>query len=561
MSIIQTIKERLTIEDYIQRYVDLKPSGRTLKACCPFHSEKTPSFVVSPERQTWHCFGACSEGGDVVSFAMKYHHWDIQEAIRQLAKDVGIEYRENTKQKFHDQLYWALRTAEEGYLRALMNRPEAEEARAYLETRGIGLQEIAVWGMGFSPGRRDGLYQYMMGKGFTQEQLERAGLITVDEKGIRDRFRNRILFPIRDSSNRISGFGGRAFQGHPDAPKYLNSPESPIFKKSELLYGYTRARDEIRRTSTAILMEGYTDVILAHKHGYTNAVGQMGTALTEHHVKLLERASATRIILALDGDEAGKQAASRDIEKLVALGANIYVATMPEGRDPADCAEDGTLGEALDHAEPVGYWLIDQHTQNVGESPVERAKVADDLMKTLLRVSNGMVRTDYLQRLGERLELNVNELATQVRLPVPQKPAPQGDLTREQVVMSAFVESNGDLVYRCLRIMRLIGARDISREDFPTLGNIYDALREAMLNFDADPVDTVRDTTGYAPQVQGMEFEPILRNMLNLRLERIQAEMGVLIQSEQYDKLADLRGERQHIQERMRMRDISSEVV
>jgi DNA primase len=315
VSEVDEIKTRLDIAEFIGQYVQLQKAGRTLKGLCPFHTEKTPSFIVSPERQTWHCFGACGTGGDVITFVMKKEAMEFPEALRLLADRAGVQLQERGRSVKEDRrrqrLYSANTAAAEWYVKVLATHDASVSAREYLEKRGVDEATAEAFGVGCSPPAWDSLRNHLGNLGFTDEEQLAAGLLVRGEAGLHDRFRGRLMFAIRDEKGRVVGFGARALDD--SHPKYINTSQTALFDKSGLLYGLDRASSGIRENGRAVIVEGYMDVIAAHQHGFSNVIASMGTALTERQVKLLRRTTST-IILALDADAAGREAAVRGHE-------------------------------------------------------------------------------------------------------------------------------------------------------------------------------------------------------------------------------------------------------
>ena len=317
MSVTEEIKSRIDIVSYVQRHVpELKKAGRNHKACCPFHTEKTPSFVVNPERQSWHCFGACAEGGDLFTFAQKLHGWDFKEALRELALEAGVELRPQTpaqqaRSDHLDRMRGLVAAASDLYHDRLF-APESRSILNYAtETRGLSRETVKTFRIGVAPDRWDFALDALLSMGYDEDEVIEAGLAARSEHGrVYDRFRNRLIIPINDERGRVVGFGGRALD--PDEPaKYINSPQTPLFDKSRLLYGLDRARSAIRESGVTVIVEGYMDVIQAHQAGYLNVVAQMGTAMTESQIRLIAPRFAKSIVLALDSDAAGQNAARR----------------------------------------------------------------------------------------------------------------------------------------------------------------------------------------------------------------------------------------------------------
>ena len=317
MSTIDEIKARLDIVDLVSESVQLRRSGKNYTGFCPFHSNtRTPAFVVFPETGTWRCFGQCNEGGDIFSYMIKKEGWDFAEAMRFLAEKAGVELKPVTPEEQavaeeHDSLRLLLEEAVTFYQHQLLNTPAGQQALTYLHQRGLNNETIEAFGLGYAPQSWDATLSYFKSKNCKEGDLLAVGLLTQSSQGeaerggenpprTYDRFRHRIMFPIRDERGRMAGFGARILDPN-DVPKFLNSPQTAIFDKGRLLYGLDRARKPIRNLDQAVIVEGYLDVIALHQAGFDNAVSPMGTALTERHLCLLKRYSC-RIVMALDSD-------------------------------------------------------------------------------------------------------------------------------------------------------------------------------------------------------------------------------------------------------------------
>ena len=351
MTLLDDVKARLNVVDVVSNYVPLTQSGQVFKARCPFHTERTPSFVVNPERGSWHCFGACSEGGDAIGFVMKAENQSFSEALRTLAARVGVPLPSPRQQAQMDPLLRANEEAMRFFQRRLQS-PDGAEALAYLQDRGVAAETAAAFGLGLSPDGRDELKVHLAGQGFTEEQLQRAGLVTRPQQGgSRDLFQGRLMFPIRDAEGKVVGFGGRSLDG--SQPKYLNTPQTTVFDKSALLWGLDAAHERIKLLGEGVVVEGYMDALMAHQHGYTNVVASMGTALTARQVAALRRL-ADRFVLALDPDAAGQEATMRSLKTSWANVPGVRIALLPEGKDPDELIRQAPerWPEVLEAAEP-----------------------------------------------------------------------------------------------------------------------------------------------------------------------------------------------------------------
>lgn len=330
---VQQIKDRLSIVDVVGQYVKLERSGTSMKGRCPFHAEKTPSFFVSPERGTYHCFG-CSEGGDIFTFVEKIEGIDFRGALKILADKAGVEiqYERKEARDERERLFELLEAATIFYSSRL-----SDDARTYLKGRGVEDGTVHAFRIGWAGDGWTAASDHLKKKGFTEKEILDAGLAKKGDRGLLDKFRNRIMFPIADSASRVIGFSGRIFGEHasPDAPKYLNSPETPLFHKSRILYGFDKAKIAIRKHNFAVLVEGQMDLILSHQAGWANTVAVSGTAFTPEHARLVKRMS-DNLVIALDADQAGIKAAGRAARAALQGGLNVKVAKLPSGLDPAD---------------------------------------------------------------------------------------------------------------------------------------------------------------------------------------------------------------------------------
>ena len=336
---VQQIKDRLSILDVISPYVELHRAGKNFKGKSPFTAEKTPSFYVSPDRGMYYCFST-SQGGDMFTFVQAMEGVDFKEALKILAQKAGVELvAEDPKKKTErERWYGALHDATAYYVEQLAGTPAAID---YLDNRGVQKATLQNWQVGFAPGPPAHgwrmVKEHLEGKGYTKDELFKVGLIKGTEGGKEpfDVFRDRIMFPLFDQNGKVVAFSGRILSKDTEAPKYVNSPETELYKKSELLFGYDKAKHGIRQFNFSLIVEGQFDVVMAHQAGYTNTVAVSGTALTLHHVQLLERLS-DRVVLALDADRAGIAAMRRAAELMLKRGVDVKVAEMPLGKDPAD---------------------------------------------------------------------------------------------------------------------------------------------------------------------------------------------------------------------------------
>jgi DNA primase len=414
MSVIDEVKQKTDIVEIISQYTTLKKAGRNLTALCPFHSEKHPSFFVYPEQQSWHCFGACNTGGDVFAFVMKKEGLDFGEALRMLAQRVGVTLPSRApeaKREEKEEFFKVNEAAALYYHNLLLNSPAAEGAKSYVEKRGFTSKTIGDFQLGFALDSWDALKNYLKEKGHNEETAITAGLLIKGEDGrTYDRFRGKLMIPIRDIKGRVTGFGARVLDD--SLPKYINSPQSPTFDKSGTLYGIDHAAAAIRKQDRAIIMEGYMDVITAHQQGVTEAVASMGTAITESQVNILKKLSRN-LILSLDADAAGEEAMLRAVSYENILNAEIRVIILPAGKDPDEVMREdiNTWQKLVDTAVPLIDFMFEK---TAGKLDLTRAagksKSVEGLLPIVAEINDPIRQAHYLQKLAGLVKVDVNTI-------------------------------------------------------------------------------------------------------------------------------------------------------
>jgi len=411
--VVQEVLLRADIVDVIGDYVQLKRTGANAKGLCPFHQEKTPSFNVNPAKGFFHCFG-CHESGNVFRFLMQHGQMTFPEAVRFLAARYGVRLPEASTQQRQQEslspLYELHKAAATFFHEYLLRDPAAQAARAACRQRQLTQDVVVRFGLGYAPAARNTLYQAMQKQGFSHDLLLQSGLAVMreDQPGAYDRFRHRLMFPIHDRLERPIAFGGRTLEGREavHVPKYLNSPETPIFHKGRLLYGFALAKLTLRQHGQALIVEGYTDVIACHRQGVTHAVGTLGTALTEHHVGLL-KGVVKEVVLVFDGDAAGGAATERSIGLFLDAGMRVRVVTLPEGEDPDSFLRQHTGEEFLryvnDAVSFVDYLLTRAGRFSDFRNPAGQADCVDRLLPLLRKIENEVERWGYVALVAERL--------------------------------------------------------------------------------------------------------------------------------------------------------------
>ena len=449
MGVVDEIKSRLDIIEVISSYVpSLSKAGRTYKALCPFHNEKTPSFVVFPDTQSWHCFGACGIGGDLFGFVMKQEGLDFRGALELLAAKAGVPLQEKTPDmieadKTRQRLLEMMAAAAAYYHHLLLKTPQGSFSRDYLSRRGLGDDVINQFQLGYAPDQWEDLKTHLTAKGYTEKDLLDGGLLVERDDGSSgyDRFRQRLMVPIRDLQGQVIGFGARALSDD-QVPKYLNSPQTALFDKSAVLYGLDMARRAIREAGQVVIVEGYMDVLQAHQRGQANVIAQMGTALTETQLKLLQRLTK-KMILALDADTAGSSATLRGIntarealDEMVAvptaqgliryesrLKVDIRVATLPPGKDPDDILKEDPAAwqQLIDSALPLVDYFIRQTTAELDlETAQGKSQAVQAILPVIREVSDVVQQDHYLRQLASLVKIDERTLRTELqRTPQP----------------------------------------------------------------------------------------------------------------------------------------------
>jgi DNA primase len=420
MSIIDEVKQGTDIVAVIAQYTTLSKAGRALRALCPFHSEKHPSFFVYPEQQSWHCFGACSTGGDVFSFLMKKENIDFGETLRLLAQRAGVtipsKLGKDPEKGKKERLYQVNEAATRYFHSQLLSSPLAEKARQYLTNRTVLDKAITDFQLGFSPNSWEALKRHLSKMGYTDDELLDAGLIIASADGkARDRFRGRLMFPIRDDRGHTTGFGTRVLDN--SSPKYINSPQTPIFDKSGSLYGINLAASAIRQLNQAVIVEGYFDVVIAHQYGFTNVVASMGTAITDKQVNILKRLTGN-LVLALDADSAGEEAMLRCVSYENTLDSELKVILLPEGKDPDDVIKENTSTwqELAGRATPVVDYTFDINAAKLDLTTAsDKSLAARRLLPIIAEIKDMVRQSHYLQKLASLINVSGRNLEAELR--------------------------------------------------------------------------------------------------------------------------------------------------
>jgi len=460
---IEEIKNRLDIVQVLGSYLKLSKAGANLRAVCPFHSEKKPSFFVSPARQIWHCFG-CNSGGDIFKFVMQIEGVEFGDALRLLAQKAGVELKKPSPQykewqTERSRLYEICELAGRFFEKQLHEGPTGQEAKKYLLGRGLTEESIRKWRIGYSPDVWQGLSDFLSSRGYQKEEIQKAGLALTSEKGsFYDRFRGRIIFPISDLNSQVAGFGGRVFKSD-DPAKYVNSPATLLYDKSRILYGLDKAKVEIRKKDFCLLVEGYVDEILCHQAGLGNAVAVSGTALTPYQLNILKRYSSN-LRIAFDMDTGGDTATKRGIELAQAQEFNVKIVTMPEGKDPADVISQdaGQWIKLVDSAKSITeFYFETTFTKLDSKTPDGKREISKILLPVIKRIINKIEQSHWIQELSKRLAVRdetieeelkkVKTIAPDAQPAAPVKIAPKqrSELLEERVAFLAMRSPNESL--------------------------------------------------------------------------------------------------------------------
>lgn len=586
MSVIDQVKDRIDAVEIIGETVKLRKSGKNYTGFCPFHPNKrTPAFAVFPDSGTWRCFGACNEGGDIFSFLMKKEGWDFPETLRYLAERAGVELEplsphQEEQEEERERLREALEAAVTFFRHNLLQTPAGEPVLTYLRSRGLKDETIELFEIGYAPDSWEGLHSHLVERGFDEADIVEAGLLSERESGgYYDRFRHRVMFPIRDVRGRVAGFGARAVD--PDGiPKYLNSPQTPLFDKGRLLYGLDKARREIRKLDQAVIVEGYMDVIGLAQAGFQNAVSPMGTALTEPHLRLLKRYSR-RIIMAMDADTAGVQATLRGLEVaresldreadpvfdargLVRhegrLDADLRIVTLPEGIDPDELVlEDPTAWTAMiDAAQTIVDYVLDVlATQYDLDDPKSKALIARQVLPLIEDVADPVERETYRQRLARRLQVDERALlnwrpgtgpSRKARTPADEGATVEGAKAPVSVVENfclAVLLKDPELLYQVDRAFQSMDLDRPGERDFTTTEHrlLYACIRASLEQDQEEPALYCREHIDESldeiarQMMAGFEtvevreprvLEEVNANFFRLRKRRLETELNHL---------------------------------
>ena len=546
MTAIDDVKARLDILDVVSQHVALSRSGRNYKANCPFHQERTPSFYVFPDRQSWRCFGACATGGDAISFVMRSENLEFGEALQRLAQQTGVVLPSRQKREGQQAATDANQAALEFFQQTLRSA-QGEPVREYLDRRGVSRESIEKFELGLNPASGGGLKAHLTGRGFTDQQGVEAGVLRTSDSGwTGDLFRGRLIIPIRDSAGALAGFGGRSLDD--SQPKYLNSPRSPIFDKSRILYGMHLAKDAAREKGL-VIVEGYLDAIMAHQHGFDNVVASMGTALTQEQVAQVKRLT-NRVVMALDPDAAGQQAILRSLEsswrvfQSTVAGRSgsttlfqrpamteIAIATLPEGEDPDTLIRRSPEEwDGLTRAgRPLMEYLLDALATQVDTTTAQgKTRLVELVFPLIAAVPDPVQQDQYFQLLASRLDVTQETLRASVGSLTPARRASPRTSRPASATASPFAKLDHDPVEDyCLALLL----------KHPELADIAENLREELFRrhenrqIVAKLTNFQQDEWGDADRQTELNAEPERLERLRMTLEEeVAGQLEFLIQ-------------------------------
>ncbi|HEX7432801.1 MAG TPA: DNA primase [Anaerolineaceae bacterium] len=605
MSVVDEIKARIDIVDLVSESVKLRRSGKSYSGFCPFHANsRTPAFVVFPESGTWRCFGQCNEGGDVFGYVMKKEGWDFPTALKSLADRTGVEIQPLTQEarqegEEYERLRALLEEAVTFYRHQLFQTPAGQAALDYLHKREIKDAIIESFGLGYAPLAWEAALSHFKSKGYSPEELLQAGMATErDSGGIYDRFRNRIMFPIRDGLGHMVGFGARILDPN-DVPKFLNSPQTALFDKGRLLYGLDQARKAIRAQDQVVIVEGYLDVIALHQGGFANTVSPMGTALTEDQLRMLKRYTR-RIVLALDADAAGEKATLRGLEIArtamdrgdemafdargllrheARLQADLRVTTLPPGMDPDEVVnrDPAEWGKILEVARPVVVHVMETLAAGSDlDDPKAKGEIAAKVLQLIEDVPDPVERDAYRQRLARLLKVDERSLSGPA--PVSARPKRQGRTLARRVekagpapavnpsrMLEAYylglLTRHPDALYQLDRALQQAGLSRMIPQDFENTDYqvVFRLIQQALEQDEMEPQpylisqapetlqSLVQDLLAQPSQEEPLYdrlIEDLVRSVMRLRLNHV------------YDSLNQLRFLQEDLQEQGDLRAV-----
>lgn len=500
MDQVSQVRERIDIVSLLSEYITVKKGGRNFKARCPFHEEKTPSFMISPERQRWHCFG-CGKGGDCFTFLMEYEHIEFPEALRLLAKRAGVTLQmtsfESKNSEKKERLAEINSYASQYYHYILTKLPAGKNALEYVTNRGVSEKALESFQIGYAPNAMSGLSDYLtQKKKFTKEEVIDSGLAYERNGRLRDFFYSRLMFPLIDTNGTVVGFSGRVLEGTQSGPKYINTRETLLYHKGEHLFGIHLTKDAIRKEDQAILVEGEFDVLSCFQNGVGNVAAVKGTALTERQVTLLGR-FAQKISMCFDGDKAGQEAIKRSLPIIEKKGLTTSVVVIPGGKDPDEAIKQSPAQflQAVKHDVGVYDFLLDVISKRYDPGSIEGKKeIGTELLPIFSGIQNEIVKEHYMKKLSTLLQTSYESLQKElgklqkerpILHPTPQTTKKSQEETLEEYLLACIVQSDQPLVY----LLSLSGFFEdsipASRSTQKVLSALFDYVKSGTTDFPA----------------------------------------------------------------------------
>jgi len=583
--IIDEIRQRTDLIALVGEYLKLERRGKNMVGLCPFHNEKTPSFTVSPDKQLYHCFG-CGASGNAFTLIMELEKMTFPEAARFLGQRAQVKIPERreaptAKERLQEKIYNINLVAARYYAHCLKNTTEGKRAYAYLRNRGISDEAIELFMLGYAPAGWTGFFNFARKKGASPELMLKAGLISPGrENSFYDRFRNRLIFPIFNAGGKVAGFGGRSLAtGEKEGPKYLNSPQSPVFDKSAILYGLNLARDEIRRRKQVVVMEGYTDVIAAHQAGIKNAVASLGTSLTEEQSRLL-RYQADTVITAYDSDSAGEAATWRGLAILQSTGCLVQIAEMPEGSDPDSYIRkfgpEAFVG-LIEKASPLIDYRLQQLKKRYDLSTDQgRVSYTKEILPLLNTAVDRVEQDYYLKRAAEEIGVDESALRSELKRRRKDKSYLSEEIQENNLGADRVIISPAEKILLALMIQSKEIAekgRKLIESDYysdPRVENIFkeiwnlSAVEEVFTaeklidRFSDSQVVRIITTAATDPALQDLDprtakrmaedsFSKLKRSWIEKRQLELQRKIRELAAAGQFDQIDDLLRESQQL--------------
>jgi len=555
---VDEIKNRLDIVQVIGGYIKLSKAGANFRAVCPFHSEKKPSFFVSPARQIWHCFG-CNSGGDIFRFIMQIEGVEFGDALRILAQKAGVELKPISQEIKTERarLYEICEISTRFFEKQLEGNKIGQNVKKYLLGRGITEDSIKKWRLGYSPDTWQGLSDFLVSQGYQREEIEKAGLVVKNEKGnYYDRFRGRIIFPIFDLNSQVIGFGGRVFgkKSKDEIAKYVNTPNTLLYDKSRVLYGLDKNKMEIRKKNECVLVEGYTDVILLSQSGYTNVVATSGTALTPYQLKIIKRYSEN-LLTAFDMDVAGDSATKRGIDMAQTFGFNIKVLLLPEDSDPADIISKSAKDwkNILQNSKSIiDFYFDNTFSRHDSKTPEGKKAVSKILLPVIKRIPNNIERSFWIQELSKRLEVKEEAVAEELK---KTKLSEEIFGLEKEELMNLPQKSRKDLLEERLTTLILRSPENLSYLFDDTLLLLSPQIRQIICYVKENPDFTKAISAGQ--KIETPELSNELNNLLNYLLLKSEIETaGLEIDEECKDCLREIKS----LEVKNKLNEISKEI-